>query len=61
MEDILAEEVLRDAETNEVQSKIRSKVYEEYAKMDVDDFDIFDESNYADQTEDGYIGFAPLG
>lgn len=64
IEDILVEENLRNAESQEALFKLRAMVVKEYAKLDtatLDDFDIFDESLYADQTEDGYVGFAPLG
>jgi hypothetical protein len=64
IEDILAEEKLRDSQYNGALTKIRTNVVTEYGNMDsetFDDFDIFDESNYTEQTEDGYVGFAPLG
>lgn len=64
VEDIIVEEMLRNAQSQEVLFKLRATVLKEYAKLDtatLDDFDIFDESNYTDQTEDGYVGFAPLG
>jgi hypothetical protein len=64
VEDILVEEKLRNAESQEVLFKLRATVLKEYAKLDsatLDDFDIYDEENYTEQTEDGYVGFAPLG
>lgn len=62
IEDVLVEEIVRNAETQDTLFKLRATVYKEYDRLDPETLDdLFDESNYTAQTEDGYVGFAPVG
>lgn len=62
IDDILVEEAVRDAEVHGAITEIRSKIEKSYI---VGLIDIEDEEEgyipgiYADQTEEGYVGFLP--
>lgn len=60
---IIVDETLRDAESNGVLSKIKTAVKKQYGIINKDHLTA-DESRhtppqYADQTEDGYVGLPP--
>jgi hypothetical protein len=65
IDDILVEEAMKNAETEDILLKVRSAFEKIYTASDMDDpavdFD-YSEVEYADQTDDGYVGlpFAPL-
>ena len=65
IDDILVEDALKNAETEDILLKIRTAFEKIYTASDNDDpavdFD-YSELEYADQTDDGYVGlpFAPL-
>lgn len=65
IDDILVEEALKNAETEDTLLKIRTAFDKFYTARDTDNPEVeydYSEIEYADQTEDGYIGipFAPL-
>lgn len=65
IDDILVEEAMKNAETEDILLKVRSAFEKIYTARDSDDPGVeidYSEIEYAEQSEDGYIGlpFAPL-
>lgn len=65
IDDILVEAAMKNAETEDILLKIRTAFEKIYTASDSDDPAVdydYSELEYADQTEDGYVGlpFAPL-
>lgn len=66
IDDILVEEAMKNAETEDILLKVRSAFEKVYTASGTDDPAVeydYSEVEYADQTEDGYVGlpFSPLG
>ena len=62
IDSILIEEAVRDAEVNGAITEIRSKIDKIYIMglVDADDEEYgYIPGDYAEQTEDGYVGFLP--
>lgn len=65
IDDILVEAAMKNAETEDILLKIRTAFEKIYTASDSDDPAVdydYSETEYADQTEEGYVGlpFAPL-
>lgn len=65
IDDILVEEAMKNAETEDILLKVRSAFEKIYTTRDSDNPGVeidYSEIEYAEQSEDGYVGlpFAPL-